>query len=181
MNCSIHQDVVAVSSCGKCGVAMCNECLEATEYKINDIALCRNCNYNIINEQLDDDKSSKIWLIVKIIVGAIFIVLGIVTYAIDENWQNVLFLWGISGFPTGWKMTSGNAETKARDRFDDAVEDIRTPGGGLINILLRFIFRVIFAFVIGAIAAPILLIINIVKLNKAKKSILELEDALLTF
>ena len=181
MNCSIHQDVVAVSSCGKCGVAMCNDCLETSEYNINDVALCRNCNYNVINEELSDDRSAKTWLIVKLIFGAIFIVLGIIAYMYQGNWQDGVIFWALSGFPTGWKMMKGNAETRARDRLDDAVEDLRSPGGGLMNMFLRFIFKVLFALAIGAIAAPILLIVNIVKLNKIKHSITDNETMLLAF
>ena len=80
-----------------------------------------------------------------------------------------------------WKMMKGNAETRARDRLDDAVEDLRNPGGGLMNMFLRFIFKVLFALAIGAIAAPILLIVNIVRLNKIKNSITDNESMLLAF
>ncbi len=181
MNCSIHQDVVAVASCGKCGVAMCNDCLETSEYNINDVALCRKCNYAIIQDQLASDKTSRVWLYVKIIISAVLVLLGAFTYFDTGQYDGLIFAWGISGFFTGWKLTSGNARTRAEDKLDDAIAEAKSAGGGVSNSLTRFVIRIVVAFLVGVVAAPILLIVNIVKLTKTYKSIASHEEMLLAF
>jgi hypothetical protein len=182
MNCIRHQQVVAVSQCVECGAGMCSDCVNASEYKRDGKPFCRDCNFNLINNLFADDSIAKKWLLVKLIANALFIIIGTIVFIDGGDAIASLFIVSLGGIPTAWKLFSTSDKDKAENKFDDAVADIKYgEGSGLMNSVIRFVMRVVLTVVIGAIAAPILLIVNIVKFVKCDKRIKEYEYAMANF
>lgn len=63
----------------------------------------------------------------------------------------------------------------------DDIDDRLSDDGGLFNMLIRGIIRVVLVVAFGAVAAPILLIINTVRFFKLKKEIERLEQQSINF
>ena len=181
MNCFNHQDLTAVAECAKCGVAMCSDCVNTSEYTIDNKAICRKCNHEEINLSIEADRNAKMWTIIKIVVNVVFLAIGI-TVAISEGnlWEGAVY-WGIAGLPAAYRILKPDERQKAQNRLDDAVADINSTGGGLLNWFLRGVIYIVLAFVIGAVAAPILLIRGILKLPKLSKNIEYNESLLVNF
>jgi len=173
MNCAKHIEVAAVGTCKNCESGICPDCLSKSEYTIDNKPLCRNCNHTTCLDLLKEDSSAKVWLIVKLAVNGLFLIIGTSLLISGADFMNALIYFAIGGIPTAWKMTSLSEKDKFKNRVDDAIADAEGVGGGLVNSFLRLIIRVIFTIFIGAIAAPILLIVNIVKLVKCDKRIKE--------
>lgn len=171
MNCLIHQNVTAVSQCSKCGVGMCSDCVNSSEYSLDGKPLCRDCNHQLINDLISDDRSLKLKTTIKLVLNAVFLILGLLVCLEDP--MNGIFICAIGGIPTAWKMLSPSEREKAQNYVDDKIADMDGVGGGLVNSFVRLLVRVLLTVVIGAVAAPILLIINIVKLVKCNKRINE--------
>jgi hypothetical protein len=171
MNCFNHQDLTAVAECAKCGVAMCSDCVNESEYTIDNRAICRKCNYEEINSSIEADRNAKTWTIVKIVVNVLFMIIGIIVAVSEGNiWEGAIY-WGIAGLPAAYRLLKPSEKDKAQNRVDDAVADLKSDGGGLFNWFMRGVIYIVLAFVIGAVAAPILLIQGILKLPKLIKNI----------
>lgn len=180
MNCSFHLDRTAVAQCN-CGRGMCPECIDASEYKLENKPLCRECNYELINDMIKEDQSLKVKTLIKLIINALFIIIGLIVFFSGESISTSIILFAIGGIPTAWKMTSPSERDKWENRVDDKLADIDSVGGGLVNSFIRFLVRLFLTVVFGAVAAPILLIVNIVKFFKCKKRIERNETLLLNF
>jgi hypothetical protein len=182
MNCSKHQDVAAVSQCGECGAGMCSECVSASEYRVDNKPMCRDCNFSYINYQIEENTKTNKWRLIKLILNGFCIIVGIGVWLGGGDVMAALCVFALGGIPTAWKLFSSSDKEKAENKFDDAVADIKYgEGSGLLNSVIRFIIRVIFTVVAGAIAAPILLIVNIVKYMRCDKETKEYEAALANF
>lgn len=179
MNCFNHLDLVAVAQCSNCGKGMCSDCTNASEYAIDNKPMCRECNYSLITDLIAENKRKKTTTIIKLAINGFFLALGIIV--LFQSPVNGIILCAIGGIPTAWKATKSTPEERMRNHIDDTIADRDGIGGGLMNSFIRFLIRVVIAIVIGAIAAPILLIINIVKLQKIKKAVQENENLLLNF
>jgi hypothetical protein len=180
MNCLSHQNVVAVSACSDCGAGLCADCVNRSEYTVDNKALCRSCNYKLIQNLLKDDRSLKIWTTVKLVINAVCLLLGASIW-FSGHPENAVIILAIGGIPTAWKMLSPSAEDRLQNKVHDSLEDAVSPGSSIGNSLFRFIFRLIFTVIVGAIAAPVLLIVSIVKLVKATKRIANNEELLANF
>lgn len=178
MNCYNHQDQVAVAECAKCGVAMCADCVNVSEYNIDNKAICRKCNHEEINISIQEDRTAHMWTIVKIVINVIFLIIGIIVAISEGNIYEGALYWGIAGLPAAYRILKPDERQRAQNRLDDAVADLKSDGGGLFNWFMRGLIYIVLAFVIGAVAAPFLLIRGILKLPKLKKNI-ELNEALL--
>jgi hypothetical protein len=160
---------------------MCSDCVKATEYRLDNKPLCRECNHNTILNLIADDRKTKKWALVKLILNAVFLTLGLIILA-SGNVGSAIFICAIGGIPTAWKLLSNTPEDRIRNSIYDAATEIRDgAGSSLANSIFRGIFRIIFTFIVGAIAAPILLIVNIVKFIKLGKSIEQNEALLVNF
>ena len=82
-----------------------------------------------------------------------------------------LLIMCIGGVPTAWRATKRSAKEKAEDAVNDWVADQQNVGGSLVNSLIRGLIRIVLVVVIGSIAAPILLIVAIVRYMKGKEEI----------
>ena len=180
MNCSHHPEISAVAQCGICGMGICIDCANNSEYRSDNKALCRNCNYSMIKAAIDEGISTHTKTKIKIIINAICIVLGIIVFF--QSPETGIILFAIGGIPTAWKIFKTNAEERMQNKIDDAVMDVKHGvGSSLMSSAIRFIIRITLTVVVGAIASPILLIVNIVKLPKIKKEIEENQFLLANF
>jgi len=172
MNCAKHPDTVAVATCRNCEVGLCPDCIEKSELIIENRSLCRTCNYSTISNMLEKDKSAKKWLIVRLIFNGFFLLVGTSIFILEgvDGLPVIIFIMAISGIPTAWRAMSSDSP---EDKLKTTIQDATAVDGGFTNSIFRFIFKVIFVLVIGAIIAPFLLIVNIVKLAKCRKRIEE--------
>lgn len=177
MNCYYHQERAAVAQCGKCGKGLCQECINKTEYTFDEKAMCRDCNRQTIDFLLEDDKKEKNKLIIKSAIILVCLIIGLIIYLSTQDAFTAIVICGIGGIPTAWKLTKRSDREKALDDIDDRLSD----DGGLFNMLIRGIIRVVLVVAFGAVAAPILLIINTVRFFKLKKEIERLEQQSINF
>ena len=129
--------------------------------------MCRDCNKAVMSELLAQDQKDKTKLIIKSVVILIGLILGAIIYFGAHDAITAIIFCGLGGIPTAWKLTKRSEREKALDDVDDRLSD----DGGLFNMLMRVIIRVVLVVAFGAIAAPILLVVNIVKFNKLNKEI----------
>ena len=134
----------------------------------------------MIKAAIDEGISTHTKTKIKIIINAICIVLGIIVFF--QSPETGIILFAIGGIPAAWKIFKTNAEERMQNKIDDAVMDVKHGiGSSLMSSAIRFIIRIILTVVVGAIASPILLIVNIVKLPKIKKEIEENQFLLANF
>ncbi|MDR1562213.1 MAG: hypothetical protein LBS54_03870 [Dysgonamonadaceae bacterium] len=117
----------------------------------------------------------------KLIANALFIVLGTIVLLGGGDPIFAVVVIALGGIPTAWKLFSPSKEEKWENKIDDAVAEYKGTGSGFFNSIIRFFIRVLFTVVVGAIAAPILLIVNIVKFVKCNNRIKGYEDELANF
>ena len=67
MPCAAHPQSPAVASCGSCGKSICNECADKSEYRIDNVPLCRECNLQLMNANIAESESTRNWSVVKLI------------------------------------------------------------------------------------------------------------------
>jgi hypothetical protein len=172
MNCVIHQNVAAVARCGRCGVGICAQCAALSDYRVGNAPLCRECNYAVIRETLKRERRARVWTIVKLFFGIIFLWFGL-SYLFGEFKAielGIIFL-ALGGFPTAWRYTSPTARQRWKDDMSDAAAEAQMPFGGLLGGLIRFVVRVVISGAIAVVAAPVLVVVNIVKIFRQSKRI----------
>lgn len=172
MNCVVHQNVGAVAQCGKCGAGICPRCESQSAYRLDNKPLCPECNYNTIFAAVKRERRNRVRTIIRLVFGVIFVWFG-AWYLLNERMfiEIGIFFIALSGVPTAWRLTSPDARQRWRNDVDDAVSDVQMPFGGLLGKLIRFVFRLAMVVVIAVIAAPVLIVVNIVKIFKQGRSI----------
>lgn len=179
MNCYHHPDQVAVATCAKCGKSLCKDCVDQSEFTIDNKPLCRDCNREEAVAHLQEAVGERRKNLIKIIIMGITVAIGLPLFlygcATDGNGADFiifgLLVMCIGGVPTAWRITKRSKEEKLRDAADDWVADQEGIGGSLVNSLIRGLLRIVLVVVFGSIAAPILLIIAIVRFIKGKNEI----------
>ena len=179
MNCVKHQEIVAIATCENCGVGLCSDCVNVSEYRIENKPLCRDCNYQLANELLSKNQTEKGKLLIKSIINAVFLILGVIAFF--SNPVTGVILFAIGGIPAAWKIVKPSEKDKMQNKIDDAIADQKDVGGGFVNMIIRFLMTGIITVIFGAIAAPVLLIINIVKFVKIDKEIKDQEELIANF
>lgn len=177
MNCYYHQEKPAAAQCGKCGKGLCQECVDKSEYTWDNKAVCRDCNKAIMDELLAQSQKEKTMLIIKSVIILVFLILGLIIYFGGDDVFTAMVIAGIGGIPTAWKLTKRTEREKALDEVDDHFSN----DGGLMNMFIRGLVRIIIVVLFGAIAAPILLIVNIVRFSKLNKEIAIVEQQIAEF
>lgn len=161
MPCAAHPQSPAVATCGSCGKSMCKECADKSEYNIDNVPLCRECNYQVMTKQIADSESTRTWAWVKLIFLLICLGAGWMLYMDAHNNDNVVAAWIIAGFgglPSSIKMFF------RRTAAQNAVADLHTridPGNGCMQEIIWFIVAVIFSFAFAPIAAIVFVFKNI--------------------
>lgn len=180
MNCYHHPDRVAVATCAKCGKNLCKECVDSSEFTYDNKPLCRDCNREEAIAQLANAKSERTKNLIKMIILSVTVAIGLPLFIYGcciEGGNGADFILGglfvmcIGGVPYAWRITKRSKEEKIRDAADDWVADQEGVGGSLVNSLIRGLVRIALVVVFGSIAAPILLIVSIVRFVKGKKDI----------
>ena len=59
MKCFHHTTEDAVATCGICGVGLCKECEETSEFRMDGKALCKRCNAESIREVIEENEQQQ--------------------------------------------------------------------------------------------------------------------------
>lgn len=187
MNCYHHPDRVAVATCAKCGKSICKECTDKSEFTLDGKPLCRDCNLEEAKAQLANAQAERTKNLIKMILLGVTVAIGLpmLIYGWAQgNGDIVIFallVMCIGGVPTAWRITKPSAKEKAEDALNDWQADQDAIGGSIVNSLLRGLVRIVLVVVFGSIAAPILLIIAIVRFVKGKNEIATYQDVVDNF
>lgn len=140
MNCYIHIDKPAVTTCPECGMGLCRDCVNNAVYTVENKPLCHNCSLSMAENELSEARSRKVWSLVKMIFGASFLILGISIYSSTGDLMNGWIYAGIAGIPAAFRSTRSSRRQKLRNDIDDAfapgMADLAT------NWMIRLIVRV---------------------------------------
>lgn len=167
MKCYNHNEMDAVAACLDCGKGLCMSCADAYEKPY-----CERCatqinaeiaenNINILRNDFSIHRKTLIKKTFGIVWNAFFMFQGIYSFIYEYNngyseaLPALIIGWGVAGLP--WVFTSGIMNNK------DGTIVIGTP----MFLLLFNLVKLAIGFIIGAIAAPILLVISIVILKKS--------------
>lgn len=167
MKCYNHNEVNAVAACLDCGKGLCTTCAD-----VYDRPYCEKCatqinaeitenNINILRNNFSIHRNTIIKKVFGLIWNAFFMFLGINSFieryslGYSEALPGLIIGWGIAGLP--WVFTSGVMNNKSGTIV------IGTP----MFLLFFSLAKLAIGFIIGAIAAPILLVISIFILKKS--------------
>ena len=156
---------------------MCKECVDASEFTLDEKPLCRDCNLEVAKNQLANAENERGKNLIKVILLGVTVAIGLpmFIYGWTKGDTNMaiygLLIMCIGGVPTAWRATKRSAKEKAEDAVEDWKADQEGIGGSIINMLIRGLLRIVLVVVIGSVAAPILLIISIVRFVKGKSEI----------
>lgn len=167
MKCYNHNEASAVAACLDCGKGLCGICADAYEKPY-----CERCatqinaeitenNINVLRNNFSIYRNTVIKKMFGIAWNAFFMFMGINSFIYEYNngygeaLSGLIIGWGIAGLP--WVFTSGIMTKKGNTVL------IQTAGQWLIGAIIKLMV----GFIIGAIAAPILLVISIVITKKS--------------
>ena len=179
MNCIIHTDVNAVSTCARCGAGICQNCTNETFWKIDNKPLCKKCNYDT---GLENDQIFKSVLRSKQIKMGIFAVtflIGLIVFLVSKNQGSgtagavfkMLICWGIGFIGNFFDKKNDNRSVKAQAK--DAMLEVKHPIATLVGKILGFF--------IMAISSPIQILALAIGIIKAKKQVDENAEILNRF
>ena len=167
--CAWHSYAPAVSSCVTCGKAMCKKCVDSAPFTLDNKPQCDECSLRMLAENIEANKKTKVWAIIKLIFLLFFMSLGLMMYI--SNPSDIMNPWiygGLGGLPSALKtfVTRSTEERLA----DEAMSRVN-PTDGCIQQLLAFFIKVIFAFVFAPVAAIWFTIKNSIAIAKASRAI----------
>ena len=153
MNCRFHPESEAVTKCAVCGADLCSSCDTNAFFRVKEGALCLKCSQeralNGITWKTEYLKGLKR----KLIFATIFIVLSIIIFILSSSTAGYIFgaiFWFLSGF----------IQTRGQEKDAYSVKNMiwgdKEPDED--ESTFRFIAKVIFY----VLAAPIMLIRNII-------------------
>ena len=165
MPCAAHPQSPAVASCGSCGKSMCNECVDKSEYRIDNVPLCRECNLQLMNANISESESTRTWSIVKLVFLLVCVFIGWVAWSGDTvDGNGHIWGWIIAGFgglPSAMKMAFHRSDS------EKAVADahIRVDAeNGCMYEIVWFVVAVVLSFAFAPIAAVWFIIKNTLKI-----------------
>lgn len=162
MMCYFHPQAEGVSTCAKCGIAMCRECESNAFFRtVNGTgqAFCNRCSYNQAKENVDFCKS---WLIKKsimLVICTILIAIGaffayIALQDAEVAFVFVAILWAIAGFiMSRGQINPGSVKSQVKEALDEHVSPFLMS---LVKIIVYAVF------------APILLICSFIGYTRTK-------------
>ena len=155
MNCYKHHDVPSVATCAQgCGRGLCPECTEKHEPPT-----CDNCAAKINEAVSHDINRSRIDMIKRIIINALFFIPYVIVLSTEDppGWLMVpMIIWGFIGFR--WLM-DGFLHLTGLVIFDSV------QGMGL-----KYFIGSVFCSVLGVFVIPIQIVIQLIQLNRIPKS-----------
>lgn len=161
MPCAHHVNNPAVAACGSCGKSICNECADKSEYRMDNIPLCRDCNLQVMQKQISESESTRTWAWVKLIFLLICIGFAWMVYSSSTNNDQIIAAWIIAGFgglPSAMRMAFHRSEP------DKALMDLHTrvdPGNGCMQEIIWFIVALLLSFAFAPIMAVVFVFKNL--------------------
>jgi hypothetical protein len=168
-HCYYHEDRSPVAQCPRCKKFLCKECASQLAPNQNGVTLCPDCQ-KVLEQERKKENETKVnelekekgIVTFKFFLCVIGIGVGLVLFFTGNEIAGVL-IWGLGGIPSAWKFLEGAFS----DPVSDAVYATHSGDGGLISLLIRLVLAIIVAIV----AAPILFIVNAVKIVKISDEI----------
>lgn len=121
LNCYIHTDKPAVTTCPECGMGLCRDCVDNAVYYQGNYPLCHDCSLKQAMADLADAKSKKVWSLIKFIFGGSFLLLGICIYSSTGDIMNAWIYAGIAGIPAAFRSTRDSKREQVRKGVRDAL------------------------------------------------------------
>ena len=116
MPCAAHPQSPAVASCGSCGKSICNECADKSEYRIDNVPLCRECNLQLMNANIAESEPTRNWSVVKLIFLLVCVLIGLAAWSGDTgNGNGHIWGWiiaGLGGLPSAMKTAFHRSESE---------------------------------------------------------------------
>jgi len=165
MPCAAHPQSPAVASCGSCGKSICNECADKSEYRIDNVPLCRECNLQLMNANIAESESTRNWSVVKLIFLLICVLIGLAAWSGDTgNGNGHIWGWiiaGLGGLPSAMKTAFHRSDA------EKAAADIHVrvdAENGCMYEVMWFFIALVFSFALAPIAAVWYIIKNTLKI-----------------
>ena len=179
MKCYHHAEKDAVAYCANCGVGMCSDCVDASQYRIDGKPLCGNCNASVHEGKYLEIKKTKRKLKIKAAIQGVFLFLGILyaiwfyieTGKISDAVFGLMFFWLFSGFSRLIRIGDVKIETKNPSMFEVAMW-IKFPGTTLAGKVIGYIIY----YVISVIFLPFAFALTIYLLVKAGQAVKLFEE-----
>ncbi|MDR0289746.1 MAG: hypothetical protein LBI06_02295 [Treponema sp.] len=154
MNCIEHDDRNAVAQCAQCGAGICKECEANTNFRIDNKALCRRCDYNVACENDRLFKSGLKTKQIVLIVNAVTCSVGLIGLFIATNGLVFLLIaWFVGGLVANILGRVGMTSLKEKTTFGMKI-------AGFIGELIG-----------TALACPIIIIMGLIGMYRVKKQI----------
>ena len=182
MKCSKHNDVEAIGQCQECGAYVCEKCAEATKYAREDYGiLCPECYADRMANAVNIFKKDNKKRLTRIIVSCILYLFGLVAIISGITSEPMMVVVGVifCGIYTGLTWHKMGEAVHEENERKNGVTYVVTDSGverkdGFWMKLVFFIIGTIF----GVVITPIRCIIDIISINKNKKSIKDLNEAI---
>lgn len=178
MKCITHPMEEAVGNCVKCGAGICQTCFQRSEYQIDGRPFCRKCNYATMQELLSNANSEVGSRIVKAIINAVFIGIGLWVYNEQHDAIMMCFWMGLGSLPTAWKLTTPSVSEQIQSAVQSGIE---RANGEFSTGLSGFVIRLLVCFLFGCILSPILLLFSIFKAWQASRTAQRLREEIANF
>lgn len=162
MNCKFHPTAEAVTKCAVCGAELCSQCDTNAFFRVEKGALCIRCSLKEAKCNVSFAVSRLASQIRKVIFAGIFIILSIICLNLGNHAGNEIFLalWLLFWFLSGLIQTWGHEKDES---------SIKSLIWGDQNNAEEFSWiRFIFKFIFYALAAPVMLIKNFIKIFSLK-------------
>lgn len=157
MNCYIHTDKPAVTTCPECGMGLCRDCVDNSVCTLDNKPLCHNCSLQTADSELSEARSRRLWSLVKMIFGACFLVLGVSVFYSTGDLMNAWIYAGIAGIPAAFKSTRASRRQQIRNEIDDAFAP------GMADLASNWMIRIIVRLALVILFAPIMATISVFK------------------
>jgi hypothetical protein len=179
MKCITHFETDAVGTCARCGVGMCQDCVNSTFYQIDNKSLCKKCNYEVglENDQIFKSVLKSKWI--KLIIFLVTFAIGLIIFIGNKIGGagtasaviGMLFCWGLGFIGNFFDKNPDTRSVKTQAK--DALLEVKYPVSTFVGKILGFF--------IMALTSPIQIVAFWIGINKVKKQIAENANVLNMF
>lgn len=156
MKCILHPSEDAVGTCAKCGAGLCQSCFAGSEYTFHNKPMCADCNLATIKELHGEAKSEARSHMIRLVINAIFVGIGIAGYVQTHEVINYFCVAALGAFPAMWRAT----KPTLKDQVSEAVAE---ANGDFSGTFIGLILRIVLCFAIGGIVAPFTVLFSFFK------------------
>ncbi len=158
MNCRLHVNHEAAGTCGRCGVGICVDCIDASIYEWENSPMCPDCNVGTVSEIRDGAAAQERTCRNSAIFFGIMIGGGIISAMVTGSLWSMFGWFATAGFLTAWKTSKQ-----------------RVLVGSLEGIGMALCLKMFTCSVVGAILAPIVFVKMLISWRTARQTRLEAE------